>query len=354
MGVLDKAGVIEKIDRHNMLNLLVDFPKQAEKAVEIGRKALLPDVNIDEVQNIVICGMGGSAIGGDLLRSSLIDKMKIPLFVNRNYTLPAFVSHKSLVFVCSYSGNTEEAISSAARAKERGAAIVILSSNGALEDIAGRQNAPFIKIPAGLPPRCALGYSFFPLLMLVSRLKLVNVEPVDLEETFLILEEIKKENNAEVNTCNNLAKKTALKLFKKLVVIYAWADYYEAAAYRFRCQLAENSKNLSSHHLIPEMNHNEIMGWRYPKSLLKKIEVVVLADKMQHQRVTKRIEILLPIIEKRAHGITQIFTRGNNLLAKIFSLIYTADFISFYLAVLNRVDPVPVDTISYLKERLSE
>lgn len=354
MGILDKKGVIEKIDRHNMLNLLADFPKQAEKAVEIGRKALLPEVNIDEVRNIVICGMGGSAIGGDLLRSTLIDKLKIPLFVNRNYTLPAFVSDKSLVFVCSYSGNTEETVSSAARAKDRKAAIVILSSNGELEDIAGRQNIPFIKIPAGLPPRCALGYSFFPLLMLVSRLKLVNVEPGDLEETLLILEDISRENNVLVNTRDNLAKKTALKLFKKLVIIYAWADYYDAAAYRFRCQLAENSKNMSSHHLIPEMNHNEIMAWRYPKSLLKKIEVVVLADKMQHQRVTKRIEILLPVIEKRARGVTQIFARGDNLLAKIFSLIYTTDFISFYLAILNRVDPVPVDTIAYLKERLSK
>jgi glucose/mannose-6-phosphate isomerase len=175
-----------------------------------------------------------------------------------------------------------------------------------------------------------------------------------LEETLSVLKTIEKENNPQVKTADNLAKEIALKLFKKLVIIYTWADYYEVAAYRFRCQLAENSKHLSSHHTIPEMNHNEIMGWSHPKSLLKNIEVVFLIDKTQHERVSKRIEILSPIIEKKAHDVVKIYTKGNNLLAKIFSLIYIGDFISFYLAILNKVNPTPVDTISYLKKKLAE
>ncbi len=354
MDILDKLELIKKIDKSNMLKLLVDFPRQAREAIDIGRKASLSNFKNQPIENIIINGMGGSAIGGDLLKCSLTEKIKIPVFVNRNYTLPAFVSEKSLVFTCSYSGNTEETLSSFSRAREKGANIIALSSNGELEKIAGRENLTFIKIPGGLPPRCALGYSFFPLLITLSRLKLVDFSDCELEETLSVLKAIEEENNAGVKTKDNLAKKVALKLFKKLIVIYAWADYYEVAAYRFRCQLAENSKHLSFHHTIPEMNHNEIMGWSHPEYLLKDIEVVFLIDKNQHQRITRRIEVLAPIIEKKARGITRVLTKGENLLAKIFSLIYIGDFASFYLAILNRVDPTPVDTISYLKKQLAK
>lgn len=354
MSILDKIDAIKEIDGNNMRQLLIDFPLQAEDALEIGRKVELPCLKSQKIENIVISGMGGSAIGGDLIRCCLMDRIKIPIFVSRNYTLPAFVSDKSLVFVCSYSGNTEETLSSFFQAKERGATIVILSSNGELETIASKEKIAFIKLAQGFPPRCALGYSFFPLLMVLCRLELVDFPETEIEETLAILKVIQKENNLEVPTLSNLAKQTALKLFKKSVIIYSWADYYEVAAYRFRCQLAENSKNMASHHLIPEMNHNEIMAWQYPPSLLKKIEVVFFMDREQHPRITKRVDILAPGIEKKASGVTKIFTRGEKLLAKIFSLVYIGDFISFYLAILNKVDPTPVDTIYYLKERLSE
>jgi glucose/mannose-6-phosphate isomerase len=354
MNILDRLKLIEEIDKDDMLRLLVGFSSQSQEAIDIGRKAALPHLNPRMIENIIISGMGGSAIGGDLLRCSLIEKIKIPIFVNRNYTIPGFISEKSLVFICSYSGNTEETLSAFSRAKEKNATIIALSSNGKLEEIAKSEKFTFIKIPGGLPPRCALGYSFFPLLVALFRLKLVDFPFIELEETLSVLKTIEKENNPQVKTADNLAKEIALKLFKKLVIIYTWADYYEVAAYRFRCQLAENSKHLSSHHTIPEMNHNEIMGWSHPKSLLKNIEVVFLIDKTQHERVSKRIEILSPIIEKKAHDVVKIYTKGNNLLAKIFSLIYIGDFISFYLAILNKVNPTPVDTISYLKKKLAE
>ncbi|MFH1856233.1 MAG: bifunctional phosphoglucose/phosphomannose isomerase [Candidatus Omnitrophota bacterium] len=352
VSILDKINAIEKIDKGNMRQLLTDFPMQAEEAINIGKKASLSDLKTEKIENIIILGMGGSAIGGDLIKCVLLERIKVPIIVNRNYTLPAFVSEKSLIFACSYSGNTEETLSALNLAKKRKAKIIALSSNGELEKIAEREKFDFIKIPSGFPPRCALGYSFFPVLLILSRLKLVEISTDELEETIDILKQIEKEINPKINMSGNTAKKIALKLFKKMVVIYGWADFYEVAAYRFRCQLAENSKNFASHHLMPEMNHNEIMAWHYPESLLRKIEVVFLMDKAQHEKITKRIDILAPVIEKKAGGITNIFTKGESLLAKIFSLIYTCDFISFYLAILNKVNPTPVDTISYLKERL--
>jgi glucose/mannose-6-phosphate isomerase len=348
-----KKEEIAKVDLNNMRQLIIDFPSQCLEAERIGLKCKIPNRYINKpYKNIIFAGMGGSAIGADLIRSYLKFTTQIPLYVNRSYLLPKFASNDSLVFVCSYSGNTEETLSCFNLARKKRANIICLSSNGKLEKLSEKNNYLFVKIPKTYPPRCALGYSVFPLLMILKKLKLADIKNSEINKTLSLLKRIS--NELKPSNKSNLATKTASKLFGKFVVIYGSSSTTEIPALRFRGQLAENSKTLSSHHIFPEMNHNEIVGWEYPKKVLKDFVVVILRSSKDHKRVKKRIEISKKIIKKAGVPIIEIEARGLDLLSQIFSLIYTCDWISFYLAIFNGVNPTPVERVEFLKKELAK
>lgn len=343
---------IQLYDNFKMRNLLINFPSQIQQAVEIGNKI---DFNIkkEKVQNIVITGLGGSAIGGDLLRSYLSHELTIPLLVNRNYTLPEFVDGKTLVIVSSYSGNTEETISAHLDAVKRKAQIVCITSGGKTEQLAKKYKNYLIKIPKGYPPRAALGFSFFPLLILLSKLGFIKKKQKDISETIALL---KKKSNSykNLNVDKNLALQLAQKFFVRLPIIYSSTEYFDSVNLRWRGQLSENSKVLAFGNVLPEMNHNELVGWKVLKSVMENMIVVFLRDKNDHKRIKIRMDITEEIVKEYASGVLNIESEGKSLLTRMFSLIYLGDWTSYYLSIINGVDPTPVKVIDYLKNKLSK
>ena len=345
---------IKKIDQSDMLSLLLDFPLQCQASLGIARQSRLLFEKRD-FKKIVFAGLGGSAIAGDLVKSYLYYESNIPILVSREYELPQYVDSSTLVFISSYSGNTEETLSAYKMAKEKGASLIAISSDGTLKEYAKKDNLTFIEIPKGLPPRCALGYlSIIPLCLLV-KLGLIQDLSASINQMIKTLEDLKNKNlHPRIGQMDNLAKAIALKLHNKFSVIYSASIHFDVVVTRLRSQLNENAKSLAMSHFFPEMNHNEIVGWQNPKKILKNFAVLMLKDKDMHPRTTKRMEITSEILKEEGIRVFQIWSQGEGLLSRIFSLIYIGDFISYYLAIIYNTDPTPVDKVTFLKKRLAE
>ncbi|MBU1887865.1 MAG: bifunctional phosphoglucose/phosphomannose isomerase, partial [Candidatus Omnitrophica bacterium] len=347
MNSLDNRDIVSRLDASDMLKLISGLPGQCQEASGIGKKAILskPDRKID---NIVFAGLGGSAIGADVVRVYLQDELKVPIIVSRNYALPDFAGKNTLLFCASYSGNTEETLSSFKDGLKRDAFIITIGSGGKLKELALENNFNHIDIPKGFPPRTALGFMSITVLVILARLGFIRSKDKEIKDTCSCLAELRdKEIGMDVPFEKNISKKLASALFGKYTVIYGTGDSTEAASIRWRGQIAENAKALASSHVLPEMNHNEIVGWQNPKKLFKNFIVLMLRDKDMHRRVTTRMDITRDILKDEDISVLEIWSRGQNLLSRIFSLIYIGDFISFYLAILYGIDPTPVDRVTY-------
>lgn len=345
---------ITKLDKSQMLMLLSDYPRQCEAALHIAKNAKILFEKRDFTQ-VTFAGLGGSAIGADLVKSFAYAECKLPVSVVREYTLPAYVGSSTLVFISSYSGNTEETLSAYDEAIKRQATIIAISSGGALKERAFKDRVTFIEIPKNIPPRCALGYlSIIPLCVLSTLGIIADVIP-GVNQMIKTLDELKRNSLLpEVPAKDNIAKQIASELFGRFAIVYAASVPFDVCALRLRGQIAENSKALASSHTFPEMNHNEIVGWENPKKLFKDFLVLMLRDKDIHPRVQIRMDITSGIIKKEGVRIREIWSKGDGLLSRIFSLIYVGDFISFYLAILYGIDPTPVERVTYLKNQLAK
>ncbi len=317
-----------------MKKVLIDFPHQVRDAIRLGEEVQIPSLNFD---SIIFCGMGGSAISGDLMASLI---KKVPVSLSRSYEIPEWVSKKTLAFLFSYSGNTEETFASYRRLKESGTNIICITSGGKL---AQEDHFRLIKIPSGFQPRCAIGYLFFPAFILLKKLEIVEG---DLNELVGLLDDMSNALSKDTGKGGCLAQK----LLGRFPIIYS-ASPLEAVARRWQAQLNENSKVLAHINFFPEMNHNEIVGFGYPE-----IDnfVIILRDKDYNPRIEKRIEITKELISPWTEGIEEVWTEGESLLTRIFSLLYLGDWMSFHLAIRRGLDPTPVKRIDYLKERLNE
>ena len=343
---------LQAVDPQGVFSLIRDFPLQVKEAITIGESASVR-LNRKGIENIVLCGMGGSAIGGDLLRSYLSNELRVPFFVNRHYTLPSFVGRKSLVIISSYSGNTEETNTAHREAIKRKAKVLCISSNGATESLARAKKSPFIKIPGGLPPRAALGYSFFPLLIVLSRLGLISDKNRDIRETLKLLS-MKSVEYGAPESATNLALQLAHQAQGRVCVVYSSTERFDAVNTRWRGQMAENGKTLMWGHFLPEMNHNELVGWKALRSQMQEMQVFVLRDRGDHKRVQMRMDITKSILSNYTSHITEVWSEGTSALARIFSLVYLGDWMSYYTAILHREDPMPVVVIDHLKTELAK
>jgi glucose/mannose-6-phosphate isomerase len=343
---------IKRIDPNGMYTWIADFPKQIEEAVRIGKEAKIK-LNVQGVQNIVLTGLGGSAIGGDLLRSYLAEELDVPFTVNRYYTLPGFVGKNTLVIVSSYSGNTEETISAHKDAIRRKARVLCIGTGGETVKTAKKFKQSWIQIPPGLSPRAALGYSFFPLLIVLGRLGFIKPKDREIKETIQLLKN-KSALFSNPESPENAPLKLAERIKGKLPVIYSPVEHLDTVNIRWRGQIAENAKQLSSGHVLPEMNHNELVGWEVLSELMKQMHVIFLSDIGTHKRVAIRERITKQIVSQYAGEVTEIASEGKGLLARLFSLIYFGDWVTLYLAILNNVNPEPVAIIDYLKNELSK
>jgi glucose/mannose-6-phosphate isomerase len=343
---------ITAVDPSNMYQLIRDFPSQVRQAVDIGTGLRIRQ-SVRGIQQIVLCGLGGSAISGDLLKSYLADELPVPFLVNRQYTLPRFVGPKSLVIISSYSGNTEETNSAHREAMKRRAKILCISSDGQTANLAKSKKAPLITVPGGFPPRAALGYSFFPLLMALAKLGLIRNKSRDIRETMTLLDTLSA-TYADVDSAGNHALHLARQLQGRVGVIYSSSERFDAVATRWRGQMAENAKTLMWGHVVPEMNHNELVGWRKLRDAMHEMQVLFLRDKGDHKRVQVRLDITKSIIGSYTSHITDVWSEGTSTLARMFSLVYLGDWVSFYTAVLHGEDPTPVAVIDQLKSELAK
>lgn len=320
-------------DPSNYLGFLENFPQQCREALTLPKGMAVSG----KVDRIVVCGVGGSAIGGDLLKAYM-GRSKMPVCVCRSYELPKFVDEKTLVFCISYSGDTEETLSCFRQALEKKANVWTISSNGELAAASSRN----IKVPSGLPPRAALGYLFFPMLGLLYNSSLAEVANTDLNEMLSVL----KDTEAYKKEGNDLSKK-----FEGKIPIFYSSIEMGPTAYRWKTQINENAKQAAFFHAFPEMSHNEIVGY---KSMSRSLyQPVLLRDKQDNERIKKRMDIFKELVSSRVN-VEEVHSKGNGLLARMFSLIYLGDFASYYLAIRNRVDPMPVEIIDELKRRMAE
>ena len=342
--ILDSRDLIKKIDKSGMLKLIENFDSQCIEADSIS----IGDIPARDYNCIVFAGMGGSAIAGDILKQMFEQHCSLPFIVHRNYGLPDYVNDRSLVFAVSYSGDTEETLSAFREAMKRNALVVSLSSGGQLEKLSNKYGVLYIKIPAGQPPRCSLGYIFFPLANLLRKLgyvKQVNVEKIA---------EIAKNcaNVYGVESRENKAKEFARIMRGKIVVLYS-GDLLLPAATRWKTQMAENSKQMVAVNVFPEMNHNEIMAWNFPLNWISNSVVFFLRDTRDNERVKLRMDLTGKILKSKSTPVYEVESEGTQVVERIFSLILLGDWISFYLALLNGVDPTEIKEISYLKRELA-
>jgi glucose/mannose-6-phosphate isomerase len=349
--MLDDLKAIKELDKSGMLDLIYHLPETSEEAIRIAKDSIR-GLRFHNIVNVVVTGLGGSAIGGDLIRMISQDRSVIPILVNRDYTLPAFVDEKTLVIASSYSGNTEETLASYQEALKRKAKVLVITTGGELKKRALADEVPVITIPHGLPPRAALGYSFFPLLVALEEQGIVPRKHFKIEETIKLLRETRDYLYPEVPETDNPAKLLAKKLHGKLPVIYGVSGVTEVIAVRWKGQLNENAKHPAFFNMFPELNHNEIMGYEGDKDLLSKMEIVILRSPDENDRIKKRIDITKSLIEDVVSGVTEIWPKGESALERMLYHIMFGDYVSAYLAILNQKDPTEIDFINALKDRL--
>jgi len=339
-------------DRSNFIAYLKGFPKQISKSIKL-MKDVSVDLDMSGIQHLVLSGMGGSAISGELLLGYAHDELKTPPLLVRDYTIPGFVNRHTLFIASSYSGNTEETLATVRQAVKCKAEIIGISSGGKLEEICNKGDYLHIKIPAGIPPRQALGYLFFPLLILFDKLGLISVKKEDLDETGHLLQELAERYNPEKSLGNNLAHHIAQSIYHAIPIIYTGAPHLYPVPVRWRNQFNENAKAMAFSNVLPELNHNEIMGWEGLSQVNKHFRVILLRDPEESARIKHRINITKEILREKGVLFGEIFAEGNSRLARMFSLVYTGDWASWYWAMLNEKDPLHIHSIDRLKEKLS-
>jgi glucose/mannose-6-phosphate isomerase len=348
---LDDVQALHDLDSMGMLGAAWNLPEQCEQAWSLAQDLPLPQVR--DWRQILVTGLGGSAIGGDLLRVFAGDKLGIPVLVNRDYTLPWFVDRNTLVFAVSYSGNTEETLNAYDAARERGATIVAITTGGQLGRRAAADGVPVVRVPRGIAPRSATGYLFIPMVALLERLGMFFGMRAEVEGLVAHLRELRRRYGSETPVRNNPAKQLALNLQNRLPVIWGVAGTTEVVAQRWKGQFNENAKAPAYWNVFPELNHNEVVGFGQPEEILDRIWLVLLQDEADHPRVKLRMKITRDMVKKAA-GITEVQSSGPNGLARVYSLIYLGDYASMYLAALAGIDPGPVRVIDYLKNELAK
>jgi len=346
--ILDNLSEIKRIDKSNMLSFCVEAPKHYAEAAKIAKTV---SISYPKPQTIVVAGMGGSAIGGELLKDWARDKIAVPTEVCREYSLPAYANKNTLVFVISYSGETEESLSVFLDAIKRKCMTVCISSGGVLHEFAEKLDVPHLCVPSGMAPRATLPYLFMPLSMLLEKIGLVSDVTPEISETIKILRHVSDSNSPEKSFKDNFSKKLASSICGTVPVIYGFG-IYRAVALRLKTQFNENSKVPAKWEFFPELNHNEIVGWEAVKELAKYFSVILIRDDDEPVAMRQRIQATKELIYKESVKVFEIQSVGKSRLAKMSSVICIGDFTSVYLAIMRGIDPTPVKTIDLLKEKM--
>lgn len=326
-----------------MKKLITDFPQQLKQALQIGQDASI--TSRSDMHEVLVCGMGGSGVGAHFLQTLALPYAEVPILINKDYDIPAFADEHTLVLASSYSGNTEETLSAFQQAQKQNCSVIVISSGGKLLEAARSGNIDHIELPAGYPaPRACLGFSLVAQLFALNKAGCI---PDFFQEG--IIDAIERLGLEQENLKSN-AEQIANLMVDRLPVLYG-SNRTQATLLRWRQQLNENAKHLAWHQVFPELNHNEIVGWKGDQSHLL---VMALRHRDDHPRHQLRMDLSSEVFHHWAGGYMEIYSRGRSFLEKSLYLVHLGDWVSYYLAQLKGEDPDEVKVIDHLKEQLKK
>jgi glucose/mannose-6-phosphate isomerase len=343
--MLDQADFIARYDKEDVLGVMRKLPEQL-----LHDYPEVPGLDkIGQPANIVLAGMGGSAQPGEFVKTWLGDQLKVPFVIARDYTLPAFVGPETLVIASSYSGNTEETLAALKQAEELGAKVVVMASGGKLLEAAAAGGHPAFELPTAYQPRMAVLYAVRAVATLLERIGLVKDGMEQLATAGHWLEHQHVEKWAATTPqSDNVAKQIASELVGHPVVVYA-GGALAFAAMKWKIAFNENAKNIAFYNYLPELNHNEFIGWTHPERA--GLKVVELKSSFDHPRVQKRFEVMNPLLSN-VFAPVEVNAVGETKLEQLVWVIALGEHVATYLAILNQVDPMPVDLVEEFKKKL--
>jgi len=349
---LDSLSVHRKYDPAGMLMHMKRFPEQCHSAWNKVMNYGLPS-DYSQVNKVVILGMGGSAIGGEVVSSLVMAESNVPVVVQRDFDLPRFVDDRTLVIAVSYSGNTEETLTAFDQLMQTPAKKLVLTSGGKLGELAEQHSVFFSIIDYPAPPRATFPYMFASLVGIFAKLGLLSEKTADLGPAIAALKQTVDELDITVPLDKNRAKQLAVRLNGKIPIVYG-AGLLSGVARRWKTQFNENSKVWSFYEIFPELVHNAINGYTYPGQARKHLMTLLLRAPLLPPRVRVQYEAVLRIMEDREVDHEVIDVLGDDNLTQILGMILLGDFTSYYLSILNRADPTPVPVIDFIKKFMAD
>jgi glucose/mannose-6-phosphate isomerase len=354
---LDDREACSALDPSKMLDFAIGFPDQVTDAARIGRE-FEPPKEFSNPRLVVVSGMGGSAVAGDFLARLCEGSSSVPFLVSRGYGIPESVGRNTLFIASSHSGNTEETLQAAEAALERDARVLCITTGGRLQSWArerkGRRVALLATPFPQMPPRASFGYSLIPLVQVLETLGIYPGAGEQLSEALPLLERLRDQIHPGVPRPRSPAKQLAHELYGRIPWVQGTVGVMSAAAYRWRTQFNENSKVLAYSSEYPELNHNEVIGWERAERWRDLLSVIILRSPSDYWRVRARVDITRRRFIQPKAPVHLIEVEGQSPLAQLLWAVYLGDFVSLYLAFLNKVDPASIDSINSLKEELAK
>jgi glucose/mannose-6-phosphate isomerase len=350
--VADLDGDLRALDSLDVLGMTGATPVAMDESRAAAEAVELP-YPIDDIRSVVVCGMGGSAIAADLVAGAYVERLRVPLVVVRDYVLPGWADEHTLVILSSYSGTTEETLTCAMQATERGTRCLAITSGGKLQErYVEEDGIPMVPMPLGLQPRAALPRSLVPLLVILSRIGALGDVVADLDEGRETAAASVAGLSASVPTSDNPAKQLARALVDSIPVF--WGGQMTApVAHRWRTQVNENAKRFAISSELPELDHNEICGFEGLGELDRRMQIVLLRDPRHTRQVVRRLDLSQELVTPHVAGVLAVTAEGTSPLARMLDLVLLGDYASVYLALLKDIDPGPVEMIERLKEKLA-
>ncbi len=352
---LDPA-LVARLDPSGQFAAAADLGGQLERGWALAAQALdgvsVLGARTGPIDGVIVCGMGGSAIGGDVVRAAIVNRLTVPFEVVRGYELPAWASPQTLVVCVSHSGNTEETLSCVAGALARESRLVAVASGGELAALSRERSVPLIPVPGGPQPRAALGYLVAALAALLERAGLVDGLGGQVAEASMLARRLAAELAPEVPEPDNVAKRLARRLYGRVALIYG-AALAAPAARRWKAQINENANTAAFYAELPELNHNEFSGWTADPAVSSSLHVVILDDRLAAAPLRRRTALTRELMSAYAAGVDVVESRGESPLARLLSLSIVGDLTSLYLALLYGIDPAAIEAITWLKRRMA-
>lgn len=348
---LDNERSFAQIDPGNMASQIARFPEACAAAWEVSRSVSLPFA-YRAARSVVILGMGGSAISGDLARSLGADSASVPIEVVRGYHIPGYVDSNTLVIAISYSGNTEETLAAFDAASERTGSLIVIASGGKLEARAQASGIPHYPIRSFSQPRAALPHLYLPVLHALTTLYLIRCSTSEIEQAVKFIAGQAPMLAVGAPEEANPAKGLARALYGKIASIYA-AEFLGEVARRWKTQINENSKHWAEFEVLPEANHNTVVGYAHPLGNTDSVCVLQLHSPLYHERTQVGMHATQELLDAAAIAYRAVEVQGPTPLAQQLYAILLGDYVSYYLAMLNGIDPTPVAPIDHVKNRLA-